>query len=136
MNKEELAKLLDGREYGEEISKSEEKIAKDAGLVVVYGASDDLCEFAGAIYDEVGCYNSGEVWLNKKGIISVDEDEVEVLEKHDCLDFVMKDAKQIKINKGDGYTFTYETKIPHATFDIKDDDEPYCRGIIFSIDSL
>jgi hypothetical protein len=36
----------------------------------------------------------------------------------------------------DGFSWVYETKIPHATFIIKEDDDNYCRGIVFSIDDL
>ena len=48
MNKEELAKLLDGRKYGSELSHEEGLAAEAAGLVVVFGASHDLMEFRGA----------------------------------------------------------------------------------------
>jgi hypothetical protein len=36
-----------------EINKAEERQAKDAGLVVVFGYSDDGVELRGAIHDEV-----------------------------------------------------------------------------------
>jgi len=52
MNKEELAKLLDGCEYRKEITHEQDQIAKDNNLVVVFGASDDLTEFRGAFYNE------------------------------------------------------------------------------------
>jgi hypothetical protein len=31
----------------------------------------------------------------------------------------------------DGYSWVYETAIPHATFDIVDEGEKFCRGIVF-----
>lgn len=49
MTKESLAAILNGRTYGDEITKEEEAQAKAAELVVIYGASDDLVEFGGAI---------------------------------------------------------------------------------------
>ncbi len=61
MNKEELAKRLDGRLIGNEISKEEEAKAQEDGLIVIFGASDDLAEIRGAIYDEVGCYDGGVI---------------------------------------------------------------------------
>ncbi len=33
-------------------------------------------------------------------------------------------------------TWTYKTDIPHETYMIYEDGEPYCRGIVFSIENL
>lgn len=44
MNAKELAGLLNGREYGTELSHAEEVLASNDGLVVVYGRSDDNME--------------------------------------------------------------------------------------------
>lgn len=71
MTAKEMAELLNGREYGNEITSDEEKLAKESGLVVVFGYSDDNCEFRGAIDDEVGCYCGGEIHLTKDGIIEL-----------------------------------------------------------------
>jgi hypothetical protein len=35
-----------------------------------------------------------------------------------------------------GYSWICETDIPHESFDILDDGNPYCRGIIFSVDDM
>ncbi len=35
-----------------------------------------------------------------------------------------------------GPCWTYETDIPHATFDIMEDGEKYCRGTVLDIKSL
>ena len=32
--------------------------------------------------------------------------------------------------------WTYMTDIPHATFDVMDDGELYCRGIVFALADL
>jgi hypothetical protein len=42
MTKEELAAQITGREYPFELLPAEKRIAKDSGLIVIYGASDDL----------------------------------------------------------------------------------------------
>src|SRR5438876_9739640 len=68
MTREELAEKLNGREYGADISDAEEQLAKDAGLVVVFGYSDDNVEFRGAIHDEHGCYDGDSVF-DKDGFI-------------------------------------------------------------------
>jgi hypothetical protein len=31
------------------------------------------------------------------------------------------------------YSWTYATEIPHATFEVIEDDGPYCRGIVFAL---
>ena len=69
MTAKELAEMLSGREVGEEIVMGEERDIKDAGLVVVYGYSDDNVEFCGAINDEVGSYDGDTVYLTKNGIL-------------------------------------------------------------------
>ena len=59
MTLKEFAKMLDGREYGGEITKEEEALAKELGFVVVFGYSDDNAELRGAIDDEIGCFDGG-----------------------------------------------------------------------------
>ncbi|MFK0092863.1 hypothetical protein [Pseudomonas sp. NPDC090592] len=60
-----------------------------------------------------------------------------MLPNRDCLDddeeiaeYVhrQKSAKPIEAHwcKEDGYSWTYKTDIPDATFDVVDDGEPYC----------
>ena len=41
----EIADMLDGNKIGEEISEQDEQYAKEKGVVIVFGASDDLMEF-------------------------------------------------------------------------------------------
>lgn len=133
-----LAAQLDGREYGEEISNEEEAIAKADGLVVLFGASDDLAEFRGAIHDEAGCYDGGEI------LIATINGELKILETHECeCEFcgfkeIANTAKKIISVWDDdsGYPWRYETDIPHATFDILEYGVKYCKGIIFSVKDL
>ena len=73
MTKEELAARLTGREYRDEITAAEEAEARAAGLVVVFGASDDLMEFEGAIRDEIGCYDGGTAMVDENGLLDRDQ---------------------------------------------------------------
>ena len=82
MTAKELAEMLSGREVGEEIVMGEERDIKDAGLVVVYGYSDDNVEFCGAINDEVGSYDGGTVYLTETGIL--ESPSCECAEDCDC----------------------------------------------------
>jgi len=138
MTAKELAEMLSGREVGEEIVMGEERDIKDAGLVVVYGYSDDNVEFCGAINDEVGSYNGGTVYLTETGIL--ESPSCECAEDCDCpyFDAARKKAKTIKAvwrNRG-GPCWTFETDIPHETFNIYEDGELFCVGIVFSVEDL
>lgn len=135
MTKETFAELLTCREYGNEIERHEEQTAKENGLVVVFGYSDDYTEFRGAIYDELG---SGKHEFTKAGVFK-HEDDVEVLEKYDNpVTFnKIKAVWNPKDDTGKAFaSWAYETDIPHATFDILDEGMLYCRGIVFSINDL
>ena len=119
----EFAELLNGREIGKEITQEDVKLAKENNLVAVYGASDDLMEFEGAIYDELDAWEGTIARVSKDGIL-----------KPPCED---KSAKTIKAVWGENnISWTYETEIPHETFDIMEDEDVYCRGIVFSMDDL
>jgi len=134
MDIKEFSKIFNGRRYGQEITKQEEEKAKELGFVIVFGYSDDNAEFRGAIYEEVGCYNGGEILFDKDGILEECECECKYWEK------AKEKAKAIKVvwhdDSREGYCWTYETDIPHETFNIIEDSEGYCRGIVFEIKDL
>lgn len=140
MTKEQVADQLDGLEYPLEIKKLQrEQLAADR-LVVVFGASDDLMEFRGAIYDEVGSYGGSTALVDSEGLLperdSFEGDGSDDVELEHFFGR-KKVAKEIKAEWcRDGYSWTYQTNIPHATFEIMDDGEKYCRGIVFSLDEL
>jgi hypothetical protein len=126
MKKEDLAFILNGRKRGDEIRKEEIKIAKDSGLVVVYGYSDDNLEFNGAIDDEVDSYDGTKVYINRK------------------LEIKKKPKEGRKLVEAiwapmDLYcSWLIKSDIPNVTFDIIDSEENelFCRGIIFSIEDI
>lgn len=136
MTKEELANLLNGREYRNEITDQECQIAKENGLVVVFGASDDLMEFRGAIYDEVGCYDGGSVYLNVNGKIIDEESKDWYINTK--LPVFQIDA--IWCPQIEGVIFCSwkidAEDIETAKFDIFEDGELYCQGIVFELASL
>ncbi|MGH8463101.1 MAG: hypothetical protein ACRER5_03075 [Pseudomonas sp.] len=134
MTPSELAALLPSTTERCEVTRALAAQAKAAGLVVVFGASDDLMEFRGAINDEVGVYDGGTAWVDSKGLLpdreSIEDDE-------ELRDYFARQPKAIAIealwaSEGE-YSWTYRTQIPHATFDVVDDDGPYCRGIVFAL---
>lgn len=133
MNRQELAEALNGRQYRAEMTRVEEAFAKESGLVVVFGASDDLMEFRGAVNDEIGCYNGGIAYLTRAGLLVNDCDNER------CPYFAKLKAAATTIQAkwdADGYSWVYQTTIPHFSFDILEDDEKYCRGIVFSLSDV
>lgn len=135
--KETLAAMLDGREYPMRTTQQERADAKAAGLVIVYGASDDLIEFEGAISDEGGCYNGGEFQIDVKGFLP-DFDDCE--DEEAAADYFKRKPNVRKIkaiwDRGDGVSWCYETDIPHATFRVMEDGEVYCIGLVFDLAAL
>lgn len=130
MNAQELAARINGREYRDETTAADEHEAKDSGLVIVFGASDDLMEFRGAVHDEWGCYEGGKVHFTRAGLLTNECDN------DDCPHFkrLVKTATPVEAKWGaEGYSWVYETAIPHSTFDILEDGEKYCRGIVFAL---
>jgi hypothetical protein len=137
MNKKEITEILNNMEYPCRISKELRDEACKKGIIIVYGASDDLICFDGAIRDEAGCYNGGEVLVDAEGFLPDfgDIEEEEEMENY----FVRKpNVKKIEALwcKEDGYCWTYKTDIPHETFEIMEDGENYCRGIVFYMADL
>ncbi len=130
MKIEEVCEALDGSEYPIRIESAFCDILKEDGIVVVYGASDDLMEFRGAIYDELGAYDGGTAYLDKNGLLQND-----CYEGDACPHFaeIKSTATKIKAKwcESDVASWEYETAIPHKTFKISEGDETYCVGIVF-----
>lgn len=122
----EMAMRLNGNQYLSEMTREDERIAKENGLVVVFGYSDDNVEFRGAIKDEIGCFDGGDVWIDKTGIVR-EEDRPNHPE-----------AKLIRaVWCGlSGASWEYETEIWHDTFNIYEDGELYCVGIVFALEDV
>lgn len=140
MTAKDLAKLLDGREYRSEITDLELIAATQSGLVVVFGVSDDLVRFKGAIADELGAYERGKVLITKDKVF--DSELIESAKSdidNTVVDmFQIKPHKSIEVvwNNHSGPCWFYKTDIPHETFMIHEDGELYCEGIVFSVNDL
>ena len=127
------------------MNKEEEQIAKENGLIVIFGASDDLVEFRGAIYDELDAYEGTHFIIATPGTeIPVDEDE-ETYRKAKKLEAIpIEEESLTKKNRYEAVwspdeldcSWLIKTDLPHSIFDIMEDDELYCRGIIIETESL
>jgi len=140
MSPAEFAARLSGREYRREISKAEADEAKAAGLVVIFGASDDLVELRGAIYDEIGANDGTTFRVCGDGLLPEwpddcdegwSEDEAEQYFRRKAAGF--RKVEAIWSPTDPACSWAYATDIPHATFDVMDDGELYCRGIVFRL---
>jgi hypothetical protein len=147
MTKEKLATILSGREYGDEITSDEEELAKASGLVVIFGASDDLIEFRGAIDREEDCYGQSIFVLAQDGMRFPDFNEFcrtadfhneKAVEKYFEIKKQNKATIKVKWNE-DGlseYAWEISADIPYSEFDIWEDGKKYSKGIIFSIEDI
>lgn len=132
MDIKEFAKSIDGKERDyPQFTKEEIQTARENGFVIVYGCSDDLMEFRGAIDDEGGCYDGGKVFFDHNGTCQFAEDEENYLS---WINAIWRGGEKDK--NGQEITWTYETEIPNETFMIYEDGEPFCRGIVFRVEDL
>jgi hypothetical protein len=115
MTKEQLAEKLNGVQYGDETNMDVEREARESGLVIVFGASDDLVEFRGAINDEGSGLNP--VLVDRLGLLP-DRDQIEDDTELESLFARWKFARRIEPLwcEEPGYSWAYRTDIPHATF--------------------
>jgi len=135
MHSKELAKLLNGRQYGSEITKEEAKQAKENNLVVVFGYSDDGVELKGAIDEEFGI---DRIYLNKNGLIENkcdDEDCPYYQELIESANYIHSEYCGFP-EMPNGWMFKFNNPVPHETFDIVEDDEVSCKGIVFSLNDI
>lgn len=134
MDAKTLAAQLNGIEYPCRDIRDLVKQARDAGLVIVFGLSDDLMEFRGAIDDELGADDGTTAYVDNQGLLP----ERNQIEDDDELPYYFARQHhavaihQLWCKEGD-YSWTYQTTIPHETFEIVEDGGPYCRGIVFAL---
>lgn len=112
---------LNGREYRSELTRDEEKELKQQGIVAVFGFSDDLCELRGAADDEMDCFDGGVIFIKPNGDVLY---SVKSTDTYKTIHAVWNDNR---------IPWTYQTDIPHETFDIMEDGEIYCKGILFRL---
>jgi hypothetical protein len=130
----QAAATLHGRQYGDEVPPAIEKQLKEAGLVAIFGASDDLVEIRGADNNELGAFEGLTFYFTRAGLL-VNECE----EGDDCPYFAKleKTATPIEAKWGDGeFSWRFETAIPHQKFVIYEDGEPFCEGIVFALSDV
>lgn len=135
MTAKELAVMLNGREFGMEISEGEDRQTSDAGLLVLYGYSDDNVEIAGAYNDEVDAYEGAVIHLTKTGVLQEPDCDRDDCPYYAAARDAAKSVKAVWHDEG-GPCWTFETDIPHDTFSVYKYGELFCIGIVLSVEDL
>jgi len=135
----ELAGRLNGRQYGNEITKEEVAEAKQNNLVVCFGYSDDITEFRGIIDDEFGSWEGATnkfFWNKKKNrynpILEMDDQE-NLLQQGwtppETAFSVISEWCPPDVNT----SWRITTSVPYESFNIYEDGDLYCIGCVFEI---
>lgn len=103
------------------------ELAKDLGIVIVFGASDDLMEFRGAIYEEFDCFEGRVLYFNEEGC----ELDLREYDNPDIIALMSNKIEAVWCDKDSEWTWSYKTAIPHETFGMIDGGEKYCLGLVF-----
>lgn len=130
MTLKEYATKLNNREYkNPQFTDEELQIAKDHNFVIVTGFSDDLVELNGAIKDEADCWEGATIRIKaeKNGKILNSSTKTPNIVRIKINWYKDKDSQ------GNTISWTYETSVPHESFMIYENGEPYCRGIVFAL---
>lgn len=136
MTAAELAKKLHGTGYPLSLSPELLNEAKKFGLVIVTGASDDIMSINGALSGEGDVYDGGKVFVHREAVLE-DPDNLETDEELEDYYSKKPEAKAIDAfwYRGD-YKWSYDTEIPHETFELIKNDEKCCLGIVFSVNDI
>lgn len=120
MNTKEWVEKLNNIEYPAVEIWDMRKELENNGIVVVYGASDDLIEIEGAIQDEGDCYKDRKFYLNKDGLTDKSEYYIKVTHPHNGT-----------------VQFEYDTNIPNVEwFNVVEEGDLYCKGFVFNKNDL
>ena len=121
MDIKEFAKSISGKEYGyPQFTKEEIETAKENGFVIALRDKNFL-EFRGAM----------DGWILSEGGACFSKERIEHIDLK-----IETFPNCIKEIKGSDTKYVFETEIPYETFMIYEGAEPYCRGIVFSIDDV
>lgn len=143
MTPQEFAERITGQEYP--FALAEPELAKQHGLVALWGLSDDLLEVDGLFRDEASAWDGVTCQVDTQGILEINEDgtfcgdEPETIEE--CRRWVRRyDASiQVKVEWcPDPYLSWRITAddVPNkdkATFVVLEDGEPNCEGLVIRL---
>jgi hypothetical protein len=124
---------------GNEITREEEAAAHAARLVVVFGYSDDCVELRGAFHDEIGACGGRVAKLDEKGLLPT-WDDGDKKTQEEAREFFRRESTPSKTLivewDKDGYSWVCHIDAPFAAFDVMEDSEKFCRGLVFSLSDI
>jgi hypothetical protein len=130
----ELAMMMHGSDIRDCPSKEHKRLAKESGLLIVYGASDDLMEFDGVFSEELGAPCTALV--HKRGALADSHDDCEC--KFCAFEAMRNKFAKITSHWCNGeiaWTFSAEVAV-FDEFDVVEDGEVYCRGLVIDVAEL
>ena len=140
-----MAEMLNGRNYGYEITEEQEEIAKDAGLVIVFSYTDDWIELRWAINDYGISPNNKIFFIDKKDKEIIKNLEHYTAGKNNLFKTIAKEyfeknciELEMMTKRDWEYFLNYKLKsnTEVATFDIMEGWKKICEWIIFNINDL
>lgn len=119
---EELAKLINGHNQEDKLTKYVMKIARDNNLVIVSAIGDDTISFDGAFHDEADLFRGGDVYIAEDGV------------------YTKPKEGRVKINvfwEDKGLcVWKFLTVIPHSKFIVNRNGKKWCEGIVFDLKKI
>jgi hypothetical protein len=134
---DDLVQLIGDLEDGDNTPETALNLAHQIGAAIIYGYSDDCILVEGTVADQAGAYGGGTFYVDSQGFLPLNSDLTlgeEVTTLNECRKLVRRFGKSVKVEvimEQDGYYWQYKTDWPHKTFEIKEDGEPWCKGIVF-----
>lgn len=133
MTAAELAAKLDGRQYRSEITRAECEEARAAGLVVAFGASDDLLEFRGAINDEISAYEGTTAYVTREGLYAPECEDNNCPHERAIRNAIVGRVTADWCAPGSEASWTIRANFHGVPFKVMEDEELYCVGLVFAL---
>lgn len=141
--KKQIAEQLNGILYRSDIPNNVLELAKNEGIVILMGHSDDCASFSGAMEDVAYVDYGGDIEISSDGLIFTQDDDIdqsiEIL-KEAGYKVEKPDTKNIKAiwcpKDMEDCSWAYDTDLPHVPFRVIEDGELYCLGIVFSLEDI
>jgi hypothetical protein len=133
---EQMAARLNGRQYLEEMTPAEAREAKQQGLLVVFGASDDLAEFRGAFFSEEGAWEGRKFSLGANGIVTEQPDHDDLIDLGWTPPRIVATVSVEWCPEGFEGSWRITPDCPFAPFDIMEDGQLFCRGAVIDWETL
>jgi len=152
---EDLARLLDGNEYRDELRNEYNinvyDLCKEKGWVIAFGASDDLLELEGAISDEFGAWDGCIAQFYKEGSYYPEYEEEDTYRKakedifYPIEESVLKHTKETNYKDTvvieslwcpSGTDMSWQINVagaPFVKFNVMEDNEVYCEAAIIDM---